>query len=440
MCAKPAHVQYHPVVDRFPLPTPLDPMGALVFTALFAITTFATLRRPAYGLAALLFAVPFAWYHDVGGTTITFPKVILLGVIVGLLGHQRAWSLLKSRAIFPTLVAIAAIIAVTLATFFVAVYHAPVIREALKAAEYGALIAVAYLAYRIDPDNVLVRRAFVFSAIIVMLSALVQEGIGAPSGLKMGEAIIPRIAGVLEGPNQLAGYCEIALALGIAWQSHIRSRAVACMLVLTSAALVLTFSRGGWIGSAVVLLSSAWLLRRESLHALRTIVVGVLGGAAVAGMWAILVHSFAIFRVSSFESSYAGGVGNRAELWRAAWFFFRTHPLIGIGAGNYELELAQAGVYGVRTHANSWYLQSLAEGGILLFGAVIAFLVAVIAALAQAARRSPWTTAALTATIALCVHQVADYLIFYPKVGAAWMILIGIGIAATEPDERLKCG
>ena len=112
-----------------------------------------------------------------------------------------------------------------------------------------------------------------------------------------------------------------------------------------------------------------------------------------------------------------------------------ARPLLGVGAGNFEFALPAYGVFGVRTHANSWYLQSLAEGGLLLFGATLALLVAVIASLTgsrplQRLRfSSPWVVAALAATLALALHQIVDYLVFYPKVGSAWWLLLGVAAA-----------
>jgi len=43
---------------------------------------------------------------------------------------------------------------------------------------------------------------------------------------------------------------------------------------------------------------------------------------------------------------------------------------------------------------------------------------------------SPWVVAALAASLALALHQIVDYLVFYPKVAAAWWLLLGIGAAA----------
>src|SRR6185312_395904 len=130
------------------------------------------------------------------------------------------------------------------------------------------------------------------------------------------------------------------------------------------------------------------------------------------------------------ESAYAGGVGNRGQLWDAALRMWRRHPLVGVGAGNYELELPFYGVLGVRTHANSWYLQSLAEGGILLFGATVGVIAAIGAAFVREVRRSPWIAGAAAASLEICLHQIADYLIFFPKVGMTWWLLLGIAAAA----------
>jgi O-antigen ligase len=169
---------------------------------------------------------------------------------------------------------------------------------------------------------------------------------------------------------------------------------------------------------------------------LRPAAGGLAIGIAGALWWAVYAHTPGVLRASLEPTLYAGGVGNRSELWHAAWRMWRAHPILGVGAGNFEFLLAAYGVAGVRTHANSWYLQSLAEGGLLLFAATIALLATIIASFGYAGslRRlraaSPWALAALAATVALALHQIVDYVVFYPKVGSAWWLLIGIAAAA----------
>ena len=75
---------YHAVVDRFASPEFLDPATAVVFAIAFAAAAYATSRRASYGIAALVGTMPFALARDAFGTTITLPKVALLGVLTGL--------------------------------------------------------------------------------------------------------------------------------------------------------------------------------------------------------------------------------------------------------------------------------------------------------------------------------------------------------------------
>ena len=430
-------MHYSPVVDTVPTPTPLDPLSLIAFVALFVAGVVLTRRRPSYGVAALLFSVPFAGYRDVLGTAITAPKIVLLATIIGLLGHRDALRIVRERSCAMLIASLGIVVVATGLTFLGASHHAPVVRETLEWIEYLALVVAAYTGYRLDRYDALYVHAVALSTGIVCLSALAQETVGAPSGLWFNNQIIPRIAGALEGPNQLAGYLEVQIALLAVWNIARPQRAIGCVLAAAGATSLLTFSRGGLIGCAlaVCVIAVASRPQMNRLRGLAPLVGGWVVGGGVAAFWAFAVHSFAVFRATLVTSSYAGGVGNRADLWRVAWYFFRTHPLLGIGAGNYELELANAGLVGIRTHANSWYLQSLAEGGIVLFAAILTFLTTTFTMLARIARSSPWALGALAATTALTAHQIVDLLVFYPKVGAPWMLAIALGVAASVPSK-----
>jgi putative inorganic carbon (hco3(-)) transporter len=427
---------YRPVIDRFAIPIPLDPPSAALFVAAFVCAAALTARRPAYGLAALLLTTPLEFAHDVLGTTITLPKAVLLGVLLGLTTYRGCTALLRKRPA-PLLLAAAGVLLVATALSAIdAVHRGLVVREAFKVVEYAAFFVAAFLCYSLDGEDAPLLGAAAIAAIAVSLSALAQEIIGAPSGLYIGSAIVPRIAGLLEGPNQLSGYCEIAVAILGAWSLVRRSLLVDVALGLTVCADVLTFSRAGWVGLAIVAAVLAFAGGRDAMRALWAGIAGLVAGLAGAGWWAIYAHNPGVLRATLEPSLYAGGVGNRSELWHAAWRMWRNNPILGVGAGNFELALPQYGVCGVRTHANSWYLQSLAEGGIVLFAATIALVVTIAASFANALRHaasrisSPWILAALAATLALALHQVVDYLVFYPKVGGAWWLLLGTAAAA----------
>ena len=428
--AKPAIVHYQAIVDAISAGVPLDPLAGLLFAAVFVAAAILTMRRASYGLALLLFTTPFAFYRVAFDSTITLPKVVLAGLIVGLLSYPAARAYLRERNFVAIATALLVLASVTLVTLLSARYPAPVLRETLKALEHLLLFTAAYVAYRLDPDDRLLLRAFALCVTLVAAGALAQEAIGAPSGLIVGDTVVPRIAGALEGPNQLGGYLELAIAIIGAWNIARRSRLTTITLVLAGCAAVLTFSRGALLGIAVALAVLGVVDRARWWAAGRPVLGGALAGVCGATAWGLVAHSFGFARLGDAQS-YAGGVGTRPELWRAAWIFFRTHPWLGIGAGNYQLELDRVGLFGVRTHANSWYLQALAEGGIALFAATIGFIATTIATLGRGLREAqPWALGTFAGSIALCAHQTVDYLVFYQKIGTPWMLLIGLGAAA----------
>lgn len=425
---------YHPVVDRIAGPVQLDPLSALLFVAAFVAGALVTARRPAYGLAGLFLIVPIDLSREVFSTTITLPKSLLLGVLLGLSSYGGSAALLRKRPAALVLAALGLLFAITALTLADAVYRGVVIREALKVVEYAAIFVAAYLCYALDREDAPLRGAIAIAAIFVSLSAIAQEVLGAPSGLFIGSAIVPRIAGLLDGPNQLAAYCEIAVAALGAWALVRRSPLLDVALGLAVFAGVLTFSRAGWIALAVVAAILALAGGKRAWQALKPGFAGLIAGALGAAGWGVYARTPGVLRASLEPSVYAGGVGNRDELWHAAWRMWLAHPLLGVGAGNFELLLPVYGLFGVRTHANSLYLQALAEGGLLLLAATLLLLATIVVCFARGGmhrlRDEPWVLAGLAATVALALHQTVDYLIFYPKVGAAWWLLVGTAAAA----------
>lgn len=427
---------YTPVVDRVAIPVALDPFSLVLFCLVFIAVALLTARRSSYGLGAMIVATPIAFAHEVAHTTVTLPKVVLLAVLLGLTCYRGAAAALRRRPAALLLAVLCAYVAAIVLSAIHASHRAEVARETLKWIEYAALFVASYLCYTFDPDDALPRSATAAIAFVVAISALAQEFAGAPSGLYIGSAIVPRIAGLLEGPNQLAAYITVVFCTLAAWNVLRPSRLCGIALGFLACADILTFSRAGvltlLLGVAIVLLWSG----RRAWTVWRPAITGACFGIAGAIWWAIYAHTPGVLRVSLASSAYAGGVGNRAELWSAAWRMFRAHPIFGIGAGNFELALPYYGVYGVRTHANSWYLQSLAEGGLVLLAATVALAFASVRAFArrplvtQLRAQSPWVAAALAASVALVLHQVVDDFVFYPKVGGAWFVLLGIAAAA----------
>jgi O-antigen ligase len=434
----------HHVIDPAHVRTPLDALGVVSYALAFVCVAALAHRRPSYAIAALVAVVPFALYRDIGHTTITLSKVALLAAIVGL-ALRRA----DLRRVFdPTArgfaIAGLGVVAATALSIVHADFREPALRETLKACEYLALFATVVVAARADAAQTPVRYAFAATAAIVAVLALAQEFGGAPSGLWYADHAIPRIAGPLEGPNQLAGYLGLALPVVFA---HLATRGTTLerfALLAGSAALVLTISRAGVATTALaVAIVAAFSPARARNAALAIGACGAVAGVALLAFWGYAAtHSLAGFdllgRFSTFaEVAQPGSVGNRSQLWHAAVILWREHPIFGIGAGNFEFELARAGFPGLRTHANSLYLQSLAEGGIISFAATLGLVSVSIASFVRAPRE-PLIVAALAASIGFAIHQIFDFLVFFPKVGELWWILLGLAAARTDAARRAR--
>ena len=241
-------MNYRPVIDQFVAPVPLDPPWAALFVAVFIVSALLTLRRPAYGLAALLLSTPVAFAHEAMGTSVTLQKCVLLGVFAGLTAYAGSARVLRTRAALLLLGTLVFYVIANALTLVHAIHHGPVLRETLKVVEYGALFVAAYVCYSLDRDDVPALAGNRHRGIGVSISALAQEIVGAHSGLYIGSAIVPRISGLLEGPNQLSAYCEIAVAALGSWTLVRRRPIVDAALLLAVCADVLTFSRAGLFG------------------------------------------------------------------------------------------------------------------------------------------------------------------------------------------------
>lgn len=431
-------------LDTAPLPT--MPARAAIPILLFcgAIVLAVTLRRPVYGIAGLILTDPFLFAYTVHGSTITLPKVTLVAVTLGLAFRAPRLLLVRGRS-FRTLWVLAGAQALLVGTMLPgsmhAVFHGAAVRETLKALEYLLTILVGYLAYRLDPDERTVRIALTFVTLAVGALAFVQLFTGSQQTEIIAGHNLARIAGPLEGPNQLAGFLGVVvpamLAFAVLRGAFLLERAA---IALGTIACFLTFSRGG-IGALLLGIVVLLIVRyRQTLRVSLGMSVSVLFVVVLAlafGVFGGVLHG----RVQSLfgstgDGSFNGGLGSRIDLWRGAYGLWRTHPIFGIGPGNFELEIGHFDP-GVRTHANSMFFQVLTEQGI---AGLIAMFAVVAASVGLFVRRlnEPLALGACIAGVAMAFHQIVDCMWVYPKVGVIWFVLLALGAAAVDSSDTAE--
>lgn len=426
-----------PVIDQTIQRVPLTPWSAAAFVCVAAASAYLAYRRSPWIVFVLALAIPFAAYRDIAQTTLTAPKVVTLGTALGLLlSGVNPWP--RSAGARRVMIAGAVLLAAIALSSLSASDRWEVAREFFKQAEYLVLLwcAVASIEYIPGAPRALVSGVAVATAIVAS-SALWQAFFGgAPSAVLVHGYALPRVAGTLEGPNQLAGYLEAALPM--LWVAPLLGLGFARLrdadIGAAATALILSQSRAGILMVSIVYAMLARASRAATRSSLIAMASGAALGIAVLGFWFVHAHAgwadverFFLLDVSE----QPGGVGTRAQLWPAAIALFQRHPVTGVGAGNFSALLPSVGLSGVTTQASSLWLQTLAEQGLIGFAALLLFCFVALRETWRLRAHSPLALAASLATVSLLCHQLVDDLFFFPKVAGLFWLLLGAGVAAS---------
>jgi putative inorganic carbon (hco3(-)) transporter len=256
-----------------------------------------------------------------------------------------------------------------------------------------------------------------------------------------------RVYSYLGNPNLLAGYLLPAIPLGIAallaWRGWLPKLLAGVITVVNLLCLVLTFSRGGWLGLVVTLLIMALLLLYWLLPHLPRfwrlwafpILLGGLGGILVI---AILFVEPVRDRVLSIFASRKDSSNNfRINVWAGVREMIRDRPILGIGPGNTAFNqiypLYQRTGF-TALSAYSIFLEILVEVGWIGFTAFLWFLLVLfnqgwtrIQALRdQGSREIFWLLAAIATLFGMLTHGAVDTIWYRPEVATLWWFMVAI--------------
>ncbi|HZQ50258.1 MAG TPA: O-antigen ligase family protein [Candidatus Dormibacteraeota bacterium] len=186
-----------------------------------------------------------------------------------------------------------------------------------------------------------VRRAF------VVLGGLAVAGVwvGAPNAVVVLQALRAHQYNVLDTPpvviyttaNALALFLDPLIAIAAATLLYVRDRdiraASAAFLIVAVPAMILTFSRGGYLAMAAVAVGLALSHRRRWW---------LLGGVIAAGVVLVLIPP--IYTRVSVEFQNVGGTtlfGNagRIALWKATLQMLQHYPIFGAGLAGFATRI-----------------------------------------------------------------------------------------------------
>ena len=263
-----------------------------------------------------------------------------------------------------------------------------------------------------------------------------------------------RIYSTLENPNLLAGYLlpvlPLALVALLRWPGRARKLFALTALVLGVVALVLTFSRGAWMGlvaeAAVISLllavraTRAWPLLWRRLFPLLLLT----GGAALLVVLVTQVEPLRV-RVMSLVAGRQDSSNNfRINVWLAALDMVQARPWLGIGPGNDAFNQIYPLFQQPKFNALSAYsipLELAVEAGIPGLLAGIGLLLASLRSATSLWRSDSCFSlpalAAIAVIVGLTVQGLTDTIFFRPEVQlSGWFCIATLAAGASRAEGR----
>jgi O-antigen ligase/tetratricopeptide (TPR) repeat protein len=206
----------------------------------------------------------------------------------------------------------------------------------------------------------------------------------------------PSWAGLMFGsPNVVGTFLILGAPLAVALLRSSTTRRAPVLLLagVSAAALLLTGSRGAYLGAGLGLVVAGTLsVTPDQVRTLwRTLVGYARRRSWVIGPSLVVVTGVALLLPSVIYRFGTGGQDVRLDLWRSALTIFSEHPLTGGGPGTWVQLKVAANPVGVPNNifnnAHNMYLQAAAELGVVGL-VVIAALVLTFGARLLLARRT----------------------------------------------------
>ncbi len=363
------------IVAGIPLPYMLAVFGGVgLLVAMFI--------APVVGLYAVLVAVAFSPTFGLESASFSisaFEPLLLLVFLAWLLqGITRHRIMLPREGLFGALILLLVIL---LLSGGFAWSYPLAIKETLK----WLLMVLAYIYTRATIRDDRATRALLTA---LFLTGSAEALMGAvqfivplgPPAFAVGPFI--RAHGMFGQPNPFAGYLGTILPLALAMMlvphpGRFRTIATGGFL-LVGLGILLSVSRGAWLGLAVSLsiMALAWSPRARALVVPLVAGLALFIGLALAGVLPASLatritsatENFGVFDVRTVTlTSENFAVVERMAHWQAGWGMLNDYPFLGVGPGNYPAAYEEYFIAPWKDplgHAHNYYLNMAAEAGV----------------------------------------------------------------------------
>ena len=315
---------------------------------------------------------------------------------------------------------------------------------AIHLSSIGFLIVIANNINTKKDFNILVN-FLVFAATLLALYGLYQYKVGVEMEDKWIDVannpdVKTRIYSVFGNPNIFAEYLIMTIPISVAlfWNSKKLGKKLLYLLtsLILMLALVLTLSRGGWVGFAFGMFIFILLIEKKLLLSIIPI--------ALIGIYflpqSILNRILTIGNLGDSSNNY------RIRLWKITLDIIRDNWLVGVGFGYIPFKTTFEGY--IRTmpayHSHNTYLQTTAELGILGLIIFLSFIFILykysIKSLIKSEDKYIKTMAGgvLAGISALLAHGAVESVLYIPKIIITFWTLIALILALMKIELKHK--
>ena len=241
--------------------------------------------------------------------------------------------------------------------------------------------------------------------------------------------------------NHLAGYLEMAIPmiLGL-FLTGLKKGRLIFIIILTLilfSALILSLSRGGWIGAFAGLFFFALSLFFNR-HFNKKKLVAVLAGGFVVVVIIVLSSTPAVKRILSFEQqSEIPNFQARVIVWKGAVQAIKIRPLLGTGPGTFSTIFTQYQPPGFKVRyfrAMNDYLHFATEIGLPII-AIMVWMAIIIYKKGFSKLQNPSrqvrgvTLGAMSGITAILTHSIVDFNLHIPANALLFTVLTAIVMA-----------
>ena len=307
------------------------------------------------------------------------------------------------------------------------------------------VLFICFTLFALVVENVLTtrRQAMVMSGVLVVSAGAVSLvgvmqyllGVSGESSWvdsDMFSSITTRVYSTLQNPNMLAEYLVLILPLGVALLLAVRGASgrlwwLGCS-ALMALCLLLTLSRGGWVGALIAGAIFVVLINPRLL---------ILAPFALIALYFVMPDTV-IERFTSIGDLGDSSTSYRVSIWMGSLAMLKDYWLCGIGPGTEAFNMVYP-IYGYAAanaqHAHNLLLQLVSDGGIWL---LVFFLVTIFAFTRQICvalsrsrdRGTRYMLAAILAGIMGFLAQgMTDYSFYNYRVTLVFWAVLGLGAA-----------